>query len=285
MPENYCILIVEDDIDTSKMLSDYFEALNYEVTTAIWGEDALKAVEERLPDLVLLDIRLPDIDGYEVCRRLRSHRRTERIPIIFLTERWERTDRLTGLELGAVDYVTKPFDFQELRLRVRNALLRTSLETMVNPVTGLPTDPIIDNQLSVLLQQKKWAVLFVGIRGLRKFSNKYGFVAGDDVLRAIALIVKDIAREVCKEDLFIGHSGESDLVLISDPAKIDRLRDRIADRLEEAMDYFYPFKDQALRPEEHPRISLAIGVVSAEDGPFQTPVEIKTTVLQTAGTL
>ena len=113
MSEIQHILVVEDDMDTSEMLSSYFEAQGYDVLTAAWGEDALRITEDVVPDLVVLDIRLPDIDGYEVCRRLRSHRRTEQVPIIFLTERRERTDRLTGLELGAVDYITKPFDMQE----------------------------------------------------------------------------------------------------------------------------------------------------------------------------
>ncbi|RMF35375.1 MAG: DNA-binding response regulator, partial [Chloroflexi bacterium] len=121
MTEVQRILVVEDDVDTAEMLTAYFEAQGYEVLSAAWGEDALRMTQEVVPDLVVLDIRLPDIDGYEVCRRLRSHRRTEHIPIIFLTERRERIDRLTGLELGAVDYITKPFDIQELRLRVRNA--------------------------------------------------------------------------------------------------------------------------------------------------------------------
>ncbi len=280
MSEDQRILIVEDDIDTSEMLSAYFEAQGYEVLAAAWGEDALRVTEETVPDLVVLDIRLPDIDGYEVCRRLRGHRRTEAVPIIFLTERRERIDRLAGLELGAVDYITKPFDIQELRLRVRNALRRANLGTMVNPVTGLPTDPIIDNQLTLLLQQKKWALLSIGIHGLREFSNQYGFVASDDVLRAVALMMKNVAKEMGEEDPFIGHLGESDFVLIGNPNKIDGLKDRVATRLEQAIDYFYPLKDREQSSDERPRISLTISVVRPDDGPFDSPLALKKTALQ-----
>ncbi|HID62834.1 MAG TPA: response regulator transcription factor, partial [Anaerolineae bacterium] len=114
------ILIVEDDLDTSDMLRVYFEAQGYEVLTAAWGGDALEICQKTLPDLIIQDIRLPDIDGYEICRRLRDNLRTSQIPFIFLTEKRERDDKIAGLKLGAVDYITKPFDVQELRLRVRN---------------------------------------------------------------------------------------------------------------------------------------------------------------------
>ena len=106
------ILIVEDQSNTAEMLHSYFQAQGYKVTTVGWGRDALAFVEKTLPDLVVLDIRLPDIDGYEVFRHLRAHWRTEHIPVIFLTEKRERGDKLLGLEMGAVDYITKPFDVQ-----------------------------------------------------------------------------------------------------------------------------------------------------------------------------
>lgn len=280
MSESHYILVIEDDVDTAEMLRDGFETLGYEVATAAWGEDALRAAEVRPPDLVVLDIRLPDIDGYEVCRQLRSHRRTKDVPIIFLTERLGRVDRLTGLELGAVDYITKPFDFQELRLRVRNALRRASIRAMMNPITGLPTDPIVNNQLSMLLHQKRWAVLCIGIHNLREFSDRRGFVAGDKVLRATAAIMKRTAEEMGEENSFIGHLGESDFVLIGHPSKMGRLRGQIAARLERVIGCLYPFEEREQRPDEHPRISLAMSVVSAEDGPFQNPLELKRVVLQ-----
>ncbi|MBZ0302916.1 MAG: response regulator, partial [Anaerolineae bacterium] len=104
------ILIVEDDLDLSDMLSGFFQVENYEVLTAAWGSDALRITSEEAVSLIMLDIRLPDIDGYEICRQLRSNRQTQDTPIIFLTEKRDRVDRLQGLELGVVDYITKPFD-------------------------------------------------------------------------------------------------------------------------------------------------------------------------------
>ena len=279
MAETQCILVVEDDIDTAEMLSAYFEAQGYDVLTAAWGEDALRLTQDVLPDLVVLDIHLPDIDGYQVCRRLRKQRRTEQVPIIFLTERSERIDRLTGLELGAVDYITKPFDIQELRLRVRNALRRASLGALVNPITGLPTDALIDERLTALLRRKDWALLSVGIHGLRDFSDSYGFVASDDVLRAVALMMRNVAQELGDSDPFIGHLGEADFIITSTPSEVDVLRERIATRMAQAIDHFYSPKDREEKQGQTPKISLGIGVVNPQDAPLKSPLDVKVAAL------
>jgi len=146
------ILVVEDDLDVAEMLNAYFRVQGYEVFTVNWGEDGVRACQTTNPDLVVLDIRLPDIDGYEVARRLRTDRRTQDVPIIFLTEKRDRVDRLHGLELGADDYITKPFDVQELRLRVRNALRRASQGSLNNPVSGLPDGALVDEKLNELIK-------------------------------------------------------------------------------------------------------------------------------------
>src|SRR5688572_24569164 len=112
------ILVVEDEVITSDLLRRYFEMVGYEVVSALTGANAIKMADEVEPEVIILDIMLPDMDGYEICRQLRSEERTRRIPIIFLTQKDERRDRLDGLGLGADDYITKPFDVEELRLRV-----------------------------------------------------------------------------------------------------------------------------------------------------------------------
>src|ERR1041384_5033090 len=143
------ILIVEDDLDIAEMLNAYFRVQGYEVFTVNWGEDGVRAAQTVLPD----------IDGYEVARRVRSDRRTSDIPIIFLTEKRERIDRLQGFEVGADDYITKPFDVQELRLRVRNALKRVSQGSLTNPVSGLPEGPLVEERLSDVIHKSGWSLL------------------------------------------------------------------------------------------------------------------------------
>jgi len=264
------ILIVEDEPNTAEMLTSYFEAQGYEVTTESWGKDALAFTNEVLPDLIMLDIRLPDIDGYEICRHLRSHRRTAHVPIIFLTERRERIDRLAGLELGAVDYVTKPFDIQELRLRVRNVLRRAGLSPVVHPVTGLAFSTLADEQLSRLLRKKRWAVVAAALDGLDAFADTYGFVARDDVLRAVALIVQHVADEEGEEGSFVGQLGDVVFFLTTVPERVKRVREQLSARLREALVFFYPCADwesgQAHQGEPLPQLSFRLGAVAGSGG-------------------
>src|SRR5512133_323598 len=170
------ILVIEDDLDVAEMLNAYFRAQGYEVFTVNWGEDGVRSCQTVHPDLVILDIRLPDIDGYEVARRLRGDRRTAEVPIIFLTEKRDRSDRLQGLEIGADDYITKPFDVQELRLRVRNALKRISQGSLTNPVTGLPEGALVDEKLSEVIGKDGAALLFVMLANMDSFREAYGVV-------------------------------------------------------------------------------------------------------------
>ena len=214
------ILIVEDDLDVAEMLNAYFRVQGYEVFTVNWGEDGVRSCQTVHPDLVILDIRLPDIDGYEVARRLRSDRRTAEIPIIFLTEKRDRSDRLQGLELGADDYITKPFDVQELRLRVRNALKRVSQGSLTNPVSGLPEGALVDEKLSEVIEKDGVAVLFVSIDNMDSFREAYGFVASDDVLRAISLMIVNTMREVSRPEDFLGHLSRTDFILVLPPSNL-----------------------------------------------------------------
>lgn len=270
MAERACILVVEDERDTAEMLAAYFESQGYQVLQAAWGQDALKAVAQTLPDLILLDIRLPDMDGYEVCRQLRRQRRTQDTPIIFLTEKRERMDRLQGLELGAVDYITKPFDIQELRLRVRNALRRASFETLTNPVTALPSEPLVRERLSVLSQKHDWVLVGVGVAGLEAFGEAYGFVARDDVLRAVALILNNVTQETGSEESFVGQIGQNDFLIITDADHARDLRDKLVARLTQSIGYFYPLKEDGKPkwPGNRPEINILLGVVGERNGPF-----------------
>jgi DNA-binding response OmpR family regulator len=261
------ILIVEDETNTAEMLVAYFESQGYQVTAVGWGKEALTFVKNTLPDLVVLDIRLPDIDGYEICRELRSHRRTAQVPIIFLTERRERIDRLAGLELGAVDYITKPFDIQELRLRVRNVLLRAEADPVAHPVTGLPYASLAEEQLARTLERKRWATLAVSLGGLAEFSDTYGFVARDDVLRAVALIMEHIAQE--DGNSAIGQLGDDTFFITTAREDTGRVREHLVTRLNEALVFFYPRADWESGKNRDgsplPRLSVLVGTVKSGD--------------------
>lgn len=238
----HTLLIVEDDLDTSEMLRVYFEAQGYQVVTAAGGQEALDKCRAAPPDLILLDVRLPDIDGFEVGQHLQNDVRTSRLPVIFVTERRARDDRIAGLKLGAIDYITKPFDVQELRLRIRNALRRAGSQN--NPVTGLPGEKLTEDRLSLMLERDSWSTLAVNIHGLGKFNEIYGFVARDDVLRAIALTLTSAVDELGSIDDFVGHPIEGQFIIITIPSKVSQLNRHIQERLNQAMTYFYPIHDR-----------------------------------------
>ena len=238
------ILIVEDDPDVAEMLTAYFRSQEYDVFTVNWGEDGVRSAQQVSPDLVILDIRLPDIDGYEVAHRLRNDRRTAEIPIIFLTEKRDRADRLQGLEIGADDYITKPFDIQELRLRVRNALKRVSQGSLTNPVTGLPEGALVDEKLSEVLGRDGHALLFVSLENMDSFREVYGFVASDDVLRAVSLMIVNTMREFSRPDDFLGHISGTDFILVVPPSNLAALNEKLRSRLDQSVEYFYPIKDR-----------------------------------------
>jgi DNA-binding response OmpR family regulator len=269
------LLIVEDDVDVAEMLTAYFRAQGYEVQAVNWGEDAVQTCRTNHPDLVILDIRLPDIDGFEVARRLRNNQRTLDIPIIFLTEMRDRSDRMKGLELGADDYITKPFDIQELRLRVRNSLRWSSQGPLTNPVTGLPEGQLVDERLRECLQSQEWAALVVSIAHLAEFREAYGFVASDDVLRAVSLMIHNAMRGLGGANDFIGQLGGTEFLLLTHPNNLAALNERIRSRLEQSLDYFYPLKDRGKPPVSGERLSVRIGQLSASDGPFKSLEALK----------
>lgn len=238
------ILVVEDDLDISNMLRIYFTSQGYEVTVAGRGLEALEQTRKQLPSVIVLDIMLPDIDGYEVCAKLRSALRTSHVPIIFLTQKDERSDRIAGLELGADDYITKPFDIEELRLRVQNAMRRAERESLTNPTTGLPSGKLIEEQLRGLMRRKGWGLLYIGLTDLDAFNDVYGFVAGDEVLRFTALLLGETDDKVGGPDDFIGHVGGDDFIVITTDEKAQALADAALKRFSQDIGSHYSFKDR-----------------------------------------
>jgi len=269
------LLIVEDDTDVAEMVAAYFLNQGYDVITVNWGEEAIQACRTNHPDLIILDIRLPDIDGFEVARRLRSNQRTQDIPIIFLTEKRERADRLQGLELGADDYITKPFDILELRLRVRNALRLTVPSSLTNPVTGLPEGALVDERLQECLAGDDWALLLIAIDNFGEFREAYGFVASDDVQRAVGLMMHNAMRDVGSSSDFIGQLGPTEYILVTQSTNLSPLTDRIRKRLDQTLDFFYPLQDRSIQTARGDRLGVRIGHLAANEGPYKSLDDLK----------
>jgi DNA-binding response OmpR family regulator len=238
------LLVVEDDVDIGNMLKIYFSGMGFDVDVAVRGSDALEKTKQVLPHLIVLDIMLPDIDGYEVCRNLRTNMRTSHIPVIFLTQKDERSDKLQGLELGADDYITKPFDIEELKLRVQGAIKRAERESLTDPRSGLPAGRLIEEQLRRIIREKDWALIDARVNHFELFKDVYGFVAGDDVLRFTAMMIGEIVDELGATTDFIGHAGGDNFIIITTSDKAPAIRDRIKERFNEEVLTHYNFMDR-----------------------------------------
>jgi diguanylate cyclase (GGDEF)-like protein len=278
------LLVVEDDIDIANMLKIYFTGLQFDVDVANRGMDALEKVKHVLPHLLVLDIMLPDIDGYEVCRRLRSSTRTSHIPVIFLTQKDERSDKLQGLELGADDYITKPFDIEELKLRVQGAIRRSERESLTDPRSGLPAGRLIEEQLRRIIRTTDWALIDLRMNNFEAFKDVYGFVAGDDVLRFASMVIGEVVDELGTTSDFIGHAGGDNFIIITTNEAAAGIRQRLKERFASEVQSHYNFIDrqqgfiQAPKPEGGVEkvgfMTLSAGTVSPSSHSFADIREI-----------
>ena len=276
MTEARTILVVEDDPGLGEMLNAYFGKQGYRAEVLTSGEDALHWLRATTPDVILLDIHLPGIDGFELCRRLRNDSPNQFTPVIFLTERRTQSNRLAGLELGAVDYMTKPFDVQELDLRVRNVVARADMRHLTNTVTGLPDSSVTREQLMSIIEREAWGIVLAGLAGLRAFSDVYGFVAADDVARACGWMLQQ-AVEAAGGCEFLGHLGPADFLIVTSARRAGQLAEQCRQQLSSTIPYFYPAADwQALQASpELDRLSLHVDSLTSANGKITTFEELR----------
>lgn len=279
------ILVVEDDFDISNMLRIYFSGQGYEVEVAPKGEEALQIVNKKIPNLIVLDINLPDMNGYDVCIKLRNTKRTSHVPIIFLTQKDERSDKIRGLELGADDYITKPFDIEELKLRVVNSIQAAERVGNLDPKSNLPTGRLIEDHLRELMRSSNdWSYVDVKINNYEQFSDVYGWTAGDEVLRFAAILIGEVVDQLGTSSDFLGHPGRDNFVIITHTANVTSLIDKLVDEFEERVKQHYSFIDRErgymLVPDgengekQVDLMSFAIGSVSTRTHQFSDIREI-----------
>jgi len=230
------LLIVEDDLDIADMLNAYFSVQGYRILTVNWGEDAINVCQTEQPDIVILDIHLPDLDGFEIARRLKNNRRTEAIPIIFLTEKRQREDRLRGLSLAVEDYITKPFDFQELRLKIRNVLLRHKRSSLMNPVTALPERQLFTENIDNLLRNGPFGIVLINLYNLDFYREVYGFMAADDILRSVCSLLQESISIVGNPNDPLAHWGRLNFVLTMPENQLIPFVNIIQERLEKTFE-------------------------------------------------
>lgn len=274
------LLIVEDAPDIQMLLKIYFSSQGYDVHVAGRGSEALEIVRKKLPNLALLDVNLPDMLGYDIGKAIRANARTRHMPIIFLTARTEKQDMLVGLgEVEAEAYIAKPFDIELLHLEVRNTLKRARQKNQTHPVTNLPTSEAIGEQLRALLMRKGWTLSLMRIEHFDAFTQVYGAVSGEEVLKFMALLLNEIVAEIGQIEDFAGQMATGpEFVLVSSPESSRTIAKRLTERFDAEISLHYNYRDRKNGSMKVPNadgsestvplMSLAIGLLDDNKGPF-----------------
>lgn len=283
--EKATILVADDDPKVRELLRIFLEKVGYRVILAGNGTEAISMAQENVPDVILVDVMMPQMDGFEVCRQLRNDTRIGHVPILMLTSRSALGDKLSGFESGADDYVTKPFDLDELLARIR-ALLRRAREVSVrSPLTGLPGNRLLEEELRYRLQSGgALTLLYVDMDNFKAFNDAYGFVRGDEAIRLLARLIQESVAEKGSSDDFIGHIGGDDFAIITRPEQAEAICKTLIERFDAAIPALYDPADLEqgyLRgydrhgvPHRFPLMTISIGVVSNVNRTFSGPDEI-----------
>jgi CheY-like chemotaxis protein len=233
------LLIVEDTQEIAEMVALFFDGRGYHTWIAPTGAQALELGRQNMPHLILLDVGLPDTDGYSLFRQIRSSARLRYTPIIFLTKRTKKAERLAGLELGADDFINKPFDLEELYLRVQNAIHRAARESLTDARTGLPSATIVRQELALLPGEGGRRAVEFHVLNLEPFLDRYGLLAVGDLLRHTALLLSGALDECGEADGFVGQSGDASFTVICSAEHAEAISQTAVDRFDAAVVQHY----------------------------------------------
>lgn len=241
------ILVADDDPDILQVVRVNLELEGYEVETAVDGQEALEKATSQPADLILLDIMMPRMDGLTALHRIRAHGSTGNSSIILLTARGLPEDRVRGLELGADDYITKPFDVSELVARVKAVLRRTQAARDLSPLTGLPGNFRISSEIEDRIASgRTFALIHGDLDNFKAFNDHYGFMRGDEVIRFSGRCLKEAAAGIGQTDAFIGHIGGDDFVAIVSGDVAEAYSKEVIERFDDGVLDYYDTAD-ALR--------------------------------------
>ena len=270
------VAIIDDDPDIRDVLNITLSQEGFEVVEADNGEDGVKLVQTKLPDLIIVDFKMPRMDGQAVCRELKKDILLAHIPIIMLTGKSDVRDKVNGMDAGADDYVVKPFEPQELIARIKMILRKSQRDLEANPLTRLPGNVSILNELQKRIDSNSiFSVCYLDIDKFKAYNDKYGFNHGDEVIKETARILIRVVREFGNKEDFVGHVGGDDYVFVTTPDKSDLLCDKVISEFDKASPNFYTPEDRAIGfivakdrqgvEKKFPLLSISIGVVSNEN--------------------
>jgi diguanylate cyclase (GGDEF)-like protein len=278
------ILIVDDDQDIARILKFRLQKKGFQCVLATNGLEALDRIDEEHPDLVLLDVMMPKMDGFATCREIRRRNAWARIPVIMLTAKGDTSDKVSGLSEGADDYVVKPFEFEELLARISMVLRRTQEAMSANPLTGLPGNNVISKMISTSIQAEQgFAACYVDLDHFKAYNDEYGFEAGDQILKRVAEILVDVTNSIAERS-FVGHIGGDDFLFVADLESFEECCREVIRNFDKIIPEFYSAEHRAKgyiesinRQGERvqlPIMSVSIGVVTNSEASFHDPMEV-----------
>ena len=239
------ILVVDDDGDIRDVLRITLEAEGYQVQEACNGQEALDSIPKVNPDLILLDFKMPRMDGPQLCQALKKDTLLQHLPIIMLTSKGEVLDKVHGIEAGADDYMVKPFEPTELLARVRMILRRTARALDANPLTKLPGNASILDELQTRIDEgKPMAICHIDLDKFKAINDNYGFEHGDEVIRTTARLLLTTLQELGNKDDFLGHIGGDDFVIMTTPSVVEGMCRRIVTEFSKTAPGFFKEADR-----------------------------------------
>src|SRR3954468_12346998 len=220
------ILIVDDEPAIVELLEEHLQSEGYETEHAFSGEEALARLDKAAPDLVILDLMLPGMDGYEVCRLMQADARLNHVPVIMLTARSAVPNKVMGYQRGADDYMVKPFDPDELSVRVR-AQLHHLYHDSISELTGLPGPEAVEAKIRQITESREnpWAIIYTDIENFTAYNESYSFLEGDEMINMAARAIKQSVAEKGAESDFVGHIGGDKFVVVTDPGRSQEVID------------------------------------------------------------
>jgi DNA-binding response OmpR family regulator/signal transduction histidine kinase len=266
------ILVVEDDPQTAEYIRSYFHWQGYEVMTANRGDHALASCRLKLPSAIIMDIMLPDANGFELCRTLRNNSRTSHVPIIFLSHRNKRNDIIFAFEVGADDYLVKPFDIEELKLRVEGTIRHSRRGVLRHPITNLPAGELIVEQLKAIKDSPEpWTLLYFSLRNFDLFRVVADSQVANNRLIELADILRAAVETYGGPQDFIGHASDDGFVVVTMPEAAHDICKTVIDQ----------FKAESLTvAQASGLLKLHVNAVSSYDGPFTDIREITEALAQ-----
>ena len=273
------VLVVDDDPDVARFVEVNLRSAGYQVAVASNGEEALERAVELRPDLVLLDVMMPKLDGFEVAQRLRRDSRTSSTSIIMLTAKALSSDKVLGLSSGADDYIIKPFDPIELLARVKGTLRRAREMRALSPLTGLPGNIRVQEEIRRRVAEDiPFALLYADLDHFKAYNDHYGFVRGDRAIQALARLATEVTHEQAAPEAFVGHVGGDDFLLIVSPLLAEGVCATLCERFDRQVSLLYDsddldrgfveVDDRQGNARKFPLLTLSIGVATTQHRRF-----------------